>query len=285
MDNIKQEPTTRLDLFGSSPAKTPPIVEKIREENNSRSALKEKTVNIQAILKKPTPVDEQRDQKASKRFQSHESPSISAPTSAIKEHKQPVVKTEPSSISLTHPAPTFEQDLAQSPTAKKQKRAQTPSSIPLLKQEVAPLTPNMPPARKQTKENSKAKTSARVLSSDPGPYKPVVSALHEVNPNVETREYYCEVFQEVQNNTERSACVDFAKMDLKSWISAGQVLQQEHAAILGRLVEARMRLNSKFKVITDLINDRAAALNAQGGILDQKLRRIQDLGKEILDII
>ncbi|CUS23464.1 LAQU0S10e00958g1_1 [Lachancea quebecensis] len=284
MDKIKQEGATRPSIFDSSPTKTPPSVGKTREENNSRSALKEKTVNIQAILKKPAPADEQKDRNASKHFQDRDLPSQSAPTGTIKGFKS-AVKAEPPSVFLTHPVPTSKQDLAQSPTVKKQKLDQTPSPALLVKQEVAPLTPNMPPAHKQTKDNSKAKASARMPSSDPGLYKPVVSALHEVNPVVETREYYCEVFREVQNDTERSACVDFAKMDLNSWISAGHVLQQEHAAILGRLVEARMRLNGKFKVITDLINDRAAALNAQGNILDQKLRRIQDLGKEILDII
>ncbi|CEP63686.1 Ecm11p LALA0_S09e00232g [Lachancea lanzarotensis] len=119
----------------------------------------------------------------------------------------------------------------------------------------------------------------------PDPYQPLLLDLHESDLETESQSYYDEVFREVKDESERAALVEFAKMDIRTWTASGDKLQQEQHAVLVRLVEARMRLSAKFKVITDLVNERALALTDQGLLLDRKLKRIQDLGKEILDIL
>lgn len=284
MSTVKPEPGSGSELLVISSGNTPAKNHKLEPENNSRPALKEKTTNVQAMLKKSGIVEERKRQQISQFFQSAEVRGGNQSQKALSQESKLVVKRESSTIPpAAHIGPAAPQkELDGSPRPKKQRIDLIQSSISSADSEILPSTPSKVGG---SQRDSGRKQSAYKAHVNPEPYTPVKAALHEASSRLETREYYEEVFQEVQDGSEKNTCIEFAKMDLNAWVSTGQKLQQEHSAILRRLVEARIRLSEKFKVITDLTNERAQALNAQGRVLDQKLRRIQDLGKEILEII
>ncbi|GAV49166.1 hypothetical protein ZYGR_0N05730 [Zygosaccharomyces rouxii] len=93
------------------------------------------------------------------------------------------------------------------------------------------------------------------------------------------------IFQELEQQSEREFCTQASSWSLQEWIQNGQHLLNTHAKLVGKLVKHRIELSIKFQVITNAINDRADALNAQGILVDQKLQRIKTLGEEILHII
>ncbi|SCV03597.1 LAME_0H11694g1_1 [Lachancea meyersii CBS 8951] len=275
-------------------SKTPDKGVNLAGRSDSRPALKEKTTNLPLVSVGSKEVESLKKGAISQFFQLPEGgktwPRSRSPLPENKQH----IKTEDTAVlsfefkkdtAVVGKKNSVSNPVEDSPSIKRRKpdknsgdslqdpKLNLPLILPAAKSSRTsdPDTPNVQAARK--------------LPSNPGAYQPMCSALYESDPKTENQEYYDEAFREVKDETERISCVEFARMDLQTWTSSGEKLQQEHHAILARLVEARMRLSEKFKVITDLVNERALALNAQGRLLDQKLRRIQDLGKEILDII
>lgn len=120
---------------------------------------------------------------------------------------------------------------------------------------------------------------------NPGKYLRINNLLYQTTEETESASYYDDIFEEVQDGKEKKMCIEFASMNLAEWLQTGEMLMREHKNIMERLILARIKLSHRFKAITDLINERATALNAQGEILDDKMKKIQDLGKEILEII
>ncbi|SCV05655.1 LANO_0H12266g1_1 [Lachancea nothofagi CBS 11611] len=288
MNVIKSEPGSKQIPLTDVPCKTPDKNVSPARRSDSRPPLKEKIANLRPVTKNSGTISEIKRQTISQFFQSTDQGTGRSP-----QENKLLIKTETSTMpsvekSITAQASANKKtknDLESddSPVSKKLKVDKLQGKVLSIKADLpstSPLEANSPKARNVEKPQTLPSPP-----SNPGSFQPVTSTLHEANAKTETREYYDEVFREVEDPEEKNACVKFAKMDLKTWIMTGQILQQEHQLILARLIEARMRLSEKFKVITDLINDRALALNAQGRILDQKLRKIQDLGKEILDII
>lgn len=94
-----------------------------------------------------------------------------------------------------------------------------------------------------------------------------------------------EVYNSLEQIEEQDFYHDVASWTLAEWIGCGQTLLEEYMGFVGDLVQKRMELSIRFQTITNVINERATALNKQDEILDEKLNKIKNLGKEILDII
>lgn len=117
-------------------------------------------------------------------------------------------------------------------------------------------------------------------SDNPGEYFKIVKLLYQPQ-----KDEGGSIFQELEQLSEREFCTQASSWSLQEWIQNGQQLLNTHTKLVGELVRQRIELSVKFQVITNAINDRADALNAQGILVDQKLQRIKTLGEEILHII
>ncbi|QLL30767.1 hypothetical protein HG536_0A05820 [Torulaspora globosa] len=132
-------------------------------------------------------------------------------------------------------------------------------------------------------EERESQTVQKPLKT-PGPYRPITEMLYE-SSSKSLNESEAPLFQDLDQESERKFCREAGQWSLDEWISQGQMLLNAHTSLVGQLVRERIELSGKFRAITSVINDRAEALNRQGQLLDEKLRKIENLGKEILDII
>lgn len=117
-----------------------------------------------------------------------------------------------------------------------------------------------------------------------GAYTPINKLLYESNNDFREGSDQA-LFQDLEHESERKFCREASKWPLAEWIDQGQVLLKAHTNLVGQLVQQRIELSHKFQAITTVINERADALNKQGEILDEKMTKIENLGKEILNII
>lgn len=115
----------------------------------------------------------------------------------------------------------------------------------------------------------------------PGAYEIIRGKINEKGDN-EDNEYYNEVFSMAEWKDE---CIDLAKCSMNEWICVGQELLLEQQRLMSKMVHARIQLSHRFQVITELINERAGSLLNQGDLLEEKLRKVQTLGKEILELL
>lgn len=115
---------------------------------------------------------------------------------------------------------------------------------------------------------------------NPGEYVRLDKLLYEAQEGEDGS-----IFQELEQQSEREFCTQASSWSLQDWVQNGQQLLNTHTKLVGKLIKHRIELSVKFQVITDAINDRADALNAQGILVDEKLQRIKTLGEEILHII
>lgn len=126
--------------------------------------------------------------------------------------------------------------------------------------------------------------TTRQQFENPGLYSPIRKLLYESNEDYgEASDQH--LFQDLEHESERNFCQEASRWPMVQWIEQGQVLLKEHTNLIGQLVQQRIELSHKFQAITTIINERAEALNNQGEILDEKMTKIENLGKEILDII
>ncbi|SCU94400.1 LADA_0G08306g1_1 [Lachancea dasiensis] len=301
MEAVKSEPEVKPDLLMEVSAECAGDNMKSQGKPDSRPPLKEKTMNRQQLrCQKSEVIEDAKRKSIAQFFQSTELNNngfSGRPPNGDK--RKPSIKAE-------HPAPLVvsKRAIGDAKTGNgfdgKEKMNQNGSAAvsvsPIAKKlkvdqhQSSPVRTDLPSAAGEDKHAidiavNEPPPSAQCLPTNPGPYAPVKAGLYEQSSKGEDKKYYEDVFHEVQDQEEKHSCIAFAEMNLNTWIKAGEELQLEHKRILARLIKARMGLSEKFRVITDLINKRASALNAQGQILDLKLRRIQDLGKEILDII
>lgn len=117
-------------------------------------------------------------------------------------------------------------------------------------------------------------------SDNPGKYIKIDKLLYEPQEGENGS-----IFQELEQASEREFCTKAASWSLPEWIANGQHLLNDQTKLVGQLIKHRIELSLKFQVITQAVNDRAEALNAQDLLVDQKLQRIKTLGEEILHII
>ncbi|AET39176.1 Ecm11p Ecym_4097 [Eremothecium cymbalariae DBVPG len=117
---------------------------------------------------------------------------------------------------------------------------------------------------------------------DPGSFQAIEQLLYEYDKSQENSENYEEVFGQVEEPTEYARV---ATLDFQKWAETGQEILKEHQELMAKMVANRAKLSYKFQVITQVINERAEVLMKQGTQFQEKLERIQTLGREILDII
>ncbi|SCU88755.1 LAFA_0E14400g1_1 [Lachancea sp. 'fantastica'] len=271
------------------------------EKSDSRPALKEKATNLPLNTAKPNPKDTNQSTSFSQQPRTTTEDTMleqaELPDLLNTDNEQRVKIEEVTTLSLkSHPIPS---------EAKKMANSASPNESPTVKRAKTNLgckevvmscsssfLPPITAVRNDTPSSSDSKNEKDMQElrhddspSKPDAYQPLSLRLYDSDRAIESQAYYEGVFREVKDESERAECIEFAKMDLRAWTASGDRLQQEQRDVLARLVEARMLLSAKFEVITDLVNERALALNEQGLLLDRKLKKIQDLGKEILDII
>ncbi|AQZ12540.1 ECM11 (YDR446W) [Zygosaccharomyces parabailii] len=149
-------------------------------------------------------------------------------------------------------------------------------------------SPSKPPKKRELKERVKEipnsaeikKERIKAQPETPGKYIPIDEVLYESRGKESGS-----LFQDLEQQSERDFCSSAASWTLNEWIEQGQQLLDAHTRLIGRLVQHRIELSLKLQVITSAVNDRAAALNEQGLLVDQKLEKIKTLGEEILHII
>lgn len=119
---------------------------------------------------------------------------------------------------------------------------------------------------------------------NPGSYVPITEMLYDsTSKTLDNSE--APLFQDLEQEFEQKYCQEASQWSLTEWINEGQVLLNAHTKLVAQLVRERIELSGKFRAITSVINDRAEALNKQGQLLDEKQKKIETLGKEILNII
>lgn len=149
-------------------------------------------------------------------------------------------------------------------------------------------SPSKPPKKRELNERVREisnsaeikKERIKAQPENPGKYIPIDEVLYESRGKESGS-----LFQDLEQQSERDFCGLAASWTLKEWIEQGQQLLDAHTRLIGRLVQHRIELSLKLQVITSAVNDRAAALNEQGLLVDQKLEKIKTLGEEILHII
>ncbi|CDO92079.1 unnamed protein product [Kluyveromyces dobzhanskii CBS 2104] len=115
----------------------------------------------------------------------------------------------------------------------------------------------------------------------PGKYEELKLRLNE--PDVsESAAFYEEVFSRAEWKQE---CIQLARCDMSQWVLKGQDILKEQHALMCRMIQARIKLSHRFQVVTDIINERASLLMQEGDVLGEKLKKVQHLGREILDLL
>ncbi|CCD26352.1 Ecm11p NDAI_0H01780 [Naumovozyma dairenensis CBS 421] len=123
-------------------------------------------------------------------------------------------------------------------------------------------------------------------AENPGNYEEIKCLMYDsFKENLLEREELKNLLPGLERAEEIDLGLKIANWSLDEWIECGEKLQNDYRQLVYKLVKERMELSYKFQVITSVINDRASALNQQGKVLDEKLIKIKELGKEILNII
>ncbi|CCC70611.1 hypothetical protein NCAS_0F01270 [Naumovozyma castellii] len=121
---------------------------------------------------------------------------------------------------------------------------------------------------------------------NPGEYPQINKLLYESSKKEPVdKEGFMSVLPGVEQEDEINFGIQVCNWSLDEWIECGQHLHEEYGVLVTELIKQRIELSVKFEVVTSVINQRAEALNCQGKILDDKLIKIKELGKEILNII
>ncbi|CCE62896.1 hypothetical protein TPHA_0D02590 [Tetrapisispora phaffii CBS 4417] len=130
------------------------------------------------------------------------------------------------------------------------------------------------------------KNPKEIKCVSPGPYKPSTSFLYEI-ANSEQLEYteLKDIFQNINETEDKDYVFDVSNMTLDTWVEEGQKNISEYRELISQLVKKRIEFSIRFQLITDIINQRANALNEKGLLLDDKLKKIKEIGDEILNII
>lgn len=282
MTLIKSEPTNDLDLTLTSgytgvATSSKESVNKVVETNSdSRQALGTKKINV-GTGKKDTN-KELKKHPFEEFFLSPGRVGVGSLESIEKKSRpsveKPLIKKEPqASGSLFHD------------TEAGGKRQHSPVEKPNIDTKKQKQNPEEASKKEISGNNSlNHELGSKQLLENPGTYIPMKKLLYDSN-NDYSESSGERLFQDLEQESERKYCCEASKWPLAEWIDQGQTLLQEHTKLVGQLVQQRVELSQKFQAITTIINERAEALKNQGEIVEEKMTKIENLGKEILDII
>lgn len=126
-----------------------------------------------------------------------------------------------------------------------------------------------------------------VIPINPGNFTPIKQLLFDrKETGYEEREkLYAELFEDADSNDELEYCKEVVQYPLNKWLQAGQEFTLEHQQLMKEVIQARLELSYKFEVIAKTMNDRCQALIHQEDHLDNKLKQIKDIAKNMLDIL
>ncbi|KAL6946446.1 hypothetical protein ACO0RG_000598 [Hanseniaspora osmophila] len=132
---------------------------------------------------------------------------------------------------------------------------------------------------------------------DPGKYHAINELLYD-RPTVTENEAfedqstrgkkslsYIDLFQDVGDTQAQEVFASYGALSLEQWVQTGLDMNAKHQALLEKIIVSRLKLSYKFKVITDLLNEKAQELNQNADLINEKLNKIKDLGNEILNIM
>lgn len=142
---------------------------------------------------------------------------------------------------------------------------------------------NLGPLAPVTK-NKVTKNHANTLKIiKPREYLPITFLLFERNKSLSINADA--PFKDLTDKNEVELCQKFAQFDLDEWLDYGDSLVLEHQKLIHELAKLRVELSYKFQIITDVINDRADTLIQQSDHIDDKLKQIKDIAKNILNVL
>lgn len=298
MTIIKSEPRTENHLtFSSSQVKSSPSLNKSDDllsnrssiTENSRSALTNKSLNV-INEKKDQARDLKKLQFENYLLNSHQIGGTAVglnDTDSSGLFQKPIIKKETDSTkSSTH-------ELTNTPI-KRQAREICSSASDSMNDVKKKKLKSTEKFRKVSGTNEVFSTSSIMEGvstqkrpfENPGTYRPIKKLLYESRPESAFKDKNSvALFQDLEQETERDFCNEASNWSLLEWINHGQTLLNSQTELMGKLVQQRIELSRNFQAITSIINDRAEALNVKGEILDEKLKKIKNLGEEILGII
>lgn len=256
---------------------------------NSRPALSNKSLNVIGE-KKDQAKDSKKQQFENYLLNSHQ---VFGSAVGLKDAygsnslKKPIIKKETEATKSSMP------DLTDSPVKKQSKEicSSTVDSMNNVKKKKLKSTDKF---RKVSGTSEAFSASSKMESvspqkrplENPGLYRPIKKLLYESRPESPFKDQNTvALFQDLEQETEKDFCKEASSWSLSEWINHGQTLLNSQTELMGKLVQHRIELSRNFQAITSIINDRAEALNAKGEILDEKLKKIKNLGEEILGII
>ena len=112
-----------------------------------------------------------------------------------------------------------------------------------------------------------------------------VSGLPDPNAIADMSTLIDSVFDEVKEDEGMEFCLKQTGLSIGEWVQEGERLTKRHTELVTQLVELRVGLSYKFKVIVDMINEHAEHLVAQETQLDEKLLKIRSIGKDMINLL
>lgn len=129
----------------------------------------------------------------------------------------------------------------------------------------------------------------QIIPKDPGKKKIINELLYErkniLNSEEDKEKLFVELFEDVDPNEELDYCKDIVQYPLENWLECGHIFTTKHENLIKELMKTRLDLSYKFQVITKVMNDRCEALMTQEDRLDDKLKQIKTIAKNMLDIL
>ena len=282
MSLVKKEPGSTTESSCWSSGGTSDKSAQNNQPNNSRPPLKQKTENVPTS----TAIDSDSKKNILSKYMlsphnAHTNAVKKEPGSSTDQDSPLRIRANPAKKKIGKPVHT-EKEMAKKQALMKEQGLQSASSSfnlqlidPKAVRGLANESDNFSPDRGKQNRN------VIEIPKNPGKYEKLNLRLNETD-GTESAKYYDEVFSEAEWKQE---CIDLATYDISQWILKGQDILKEQHALMCRMVQARIKLSHRFQVISDIINERAELLIQQGEILDAKLTKVQDLGKEILDLL
>lgn len=121
---------------------------------------------------------------------------------------------------------------------------------------------------------------------DPGVYHRHTKLLYESKHDIVVgNDDMEEIFPGLEKEDERVYCRNATEWSLQQWITEGEALLNEQQEIFAKIIQKRVELSCNFAAVVSLLDDRAEALCKRGELIDTKLNKVKELGKEILSLL
>ncbi|CAB4255106.1 similar to Saccharomyces cerevisiae YDR446W ECM11 Non-essential protein apparently involved in meiosis, GFP fusion protein is present in discrete clusters in the nucleus throughout mitosis [Maudiozyma barnettii] len=147
------------------------------------------------------------------------------------------------------------------------------------------------PTREETSTQYQDLNKCDTIPKNPLALKKLKNLLFDINPiddeeiSSRTSDLLKEVFEGLDDEQDLSFCKGQVDRSLDEWINYGEELNNRHLELTKQLVQLRIELSYKFRIIIELINDNSDYLMQSEKSLDEKLDRIKVIGNDILNLL